>query len=390
MAGNSVRNYPESLLQWIWGNLQFDCTKLKTAQGLDLSIVNPGRLNTASGPDFKDAELIIDGIRWHGHVEIHIRANDWDQHGHQDDPAYGGVILHVVLNNPHHSVQTTAGTVPHTLGLEPYLQSSLAKLLKVRHSSTLPCSGTVTYLSQQAFERQIQKVHQEYFEYKLDELLSLYNPHLPPGRAWVQCLTGQIYRTLGIPGNITAMEELHSRISGFDQTRYTEIEEWVETVLRAAFLQTPFIDWKSDGMRPAGKPKRRVSQAAALQFSIEKTSLQQFITMGLSSWPTLIQAVPKPFLPGKERSDTVKHTVFLPSIYLLGRLFHDRKLMSHSYELWKSGMPHLPAEISKPFLEAGLRISRTTPQGGLVHQYKRYCLQRRCHLCKVFYTAIRS
>ena len=149
------------------GQPQFDCTKLKTVQGLDLSIVNPGRLNTASGPDFKDAELIIDGIRWHGHVEIHIRADDWDQHGHQVDPAYGGVILHVVLNNPHYSVRSTSGTVPHTLGLEPYLQSSLAKLLKVRHSSTLPCSRTVTYLSQQAFERQIQKVHQEYFEYKL-------------------------------------------------------------------------------------------------------------------------------------------------------------------------------------------------------------------------------
>jgi hypothetical protein len=389
MDGKRNRDYPESLLQWIWGNLQFNCTQLKTTAGQELSIVTPGRHNSGAGPDFKHAELIIDGIRWYGHVEIHIHGEEWNQHGHQNDPAYAGVILHVVLQGSHISVQTTSEKVPHTLELESYLQSSLAKLLKARHSTSLPCSGSITYLSQQAFEKQIQSVHREYFEYKLDELLTLYDPHLPPGQSWKQCLTGQLYRTMGIPGNKQSMDQLHKRVSAVSNS-FTDLDSCVGHVQKAAFKDVPSIEWKTDGMRPAGRPEHRIVQAAALQFAVARMSLSCFLKPEGSSWDFLVQSVPKRFLPGKQRLDILEHTVFLPALYLLGKLFHDRNLMSRSFELWQSSMPQMPSEVIKPFREAGFRISKSCPQGGLVHQYKRYCSKRRCHHCEVFYTAIRS
>ena len=177
MSGNRSRLFPESLLQWVWGNMHFQCNSLKTAGGDVLEILSPGTLNTAAGPDFKHAEFYIRGARLHGHVEIHLDAVDWYRHGHDRDPAYSNVVLHVVLAQPHMQAKTVTGRIPHTLHIESYLQKSLAGLLKMQQVSALPCSGSITYLNQQAFEKQIDAAHREYVEYKLNELLNLYDPH---------------------------------------------------------------------------------------------------------------------------------------------------------------------------------------------------------------------
>lgn len=89
----------ERLLQCIWHEMLF-AADLKTAAGQSLVIKNPGRWNTAAGPDFHSADLIIGGQPVSGDVEIHINAADWRRHRHADDFAYNGVVLHAVLDNP--------------------------------------------------------------------------------------------------------------------------------------------------------------------------------------------------------------------------------------------------------------------------------------------------
>ncbi len=70
---------------------------LRTEQGGMVKVCYPGIARGASGPDFKDAVLETDGRRLVcGDVEVHVRASDWYAHGHDSDPAYDNVVLHVL------------------------------------------------------------------------------------------------------------------------------------------------------------------------------------------------------------------------------------------------------------------------------------------------------
>ncbi|WP_431216626.1 DUF2851 family protein [Puia sp. P3] len=86
----------EDLLQFIWRYSYFNQSSLFTEAGEELSVVFPGVLNTGAGPDFRHARIRIGGVLQEGPVEVHIRASDWDRHGHSGDDNYRGVILHVV------------------------------------------------------------------------------------------------------------------------------------------------------------------------------------------------------------------------------------------------------------------------------------------------------
>lgn len=87
---------PEEFLHFIWENRLFFCEDLQTIKGEPLEIINTGRRNTNSGPDFFNAKVNIGGTIWAGNIEIHKKASDWDKHNHTADKAYGNVILHAV------------------------------------------------------------------------------------------------------------------------------------------------------------------------------------------------------------------------------------------------------------------------------------------------------
>ncbi|MCB0793684.1 MAG: DUF2851 family protein [Flavobacteriales bacterium] len=97
-VAGSVFPYPEKLLQFIWQEQLFDTRDLRTVSGLPLVVLRPGRIQHFSGPDLDGASLVIDGERWEGPVEVHVRSTEWEAHGHHRDPAYDQVILHVVMH----------------------------------------------------------------------------------------------------------------------------------------------------------------------------------------------------------------------------------------------------------------------------------------------------
>ena len=88
----------EEFLHFIWKHQLFQKDSLFAEDGEPLQILNPGRHNSHAGPDFFDARIKIGGTLWAGNIEIHIRASDWNKHGHQNDPVYRNTILHVVAS----------------------------------------------------------------------------------------------------------------------------------------------------------------------------------------------------------------------------------------------------------------------------------------------------
>jgi hypothetical protein len=69
---------------------------LRLADGRRLQVIFPGVPGGGSGPDFRGAILDAGGDLLRGDVEVHLLASGWRAHGHQNDPAYGEVVLHLV------------------------------------------------------------------------------------------------------------------------------------------------------------------------------------------------------------------------------------------------------------------------------------------------------
>ncbi|GET26759.1 DUF2851 family protein [Prolixibacter sp. NT017] len=89
----------EEFLHFIWKHRLYQTRQQKTIGGEPVEILQPGIHNLHAGPDFSEARIRIGDTLWVGSVEIHQKSSDWNRHGHQEDPAYNNVILHVVAEH---------------------------------------------------------------------------------------------------------------------------------------------------------------------------------------------------------------------------------------------------------------------------------------------------
>jgi hypothetical protein len=115
----------EGFLYHLWANRQFAEKELKTVDGRPVEIREKGVHNTDAGPDFINALVVLDGHLLRGDVEIHPVAGDWYAHGHQQDPKYNNVILHVVTMDcpaQFRTIKENRELVP-TLNLDDFLES---------------------------------------------------------------------------------------------------------------------------------------------------------------------------------------------------------------------------------------------------------------------------
>jgi hypothetical protein len=88
---------PERLLQVVWQHQRLLRDQLQTLDGVPVRVLHPGFHNLEGGPDFRNAVLqFADDTARTGDVEVDLRASGWRAHGHDRNPAFHNVILHVI------------------------------------------------------------------------------------------------------------------------------------------------------------------------------------------------------------------------------------------------------------------------------------------------------
>ena len=100
---NSLHDQPfptERLVQAIWQHQRLRRGELKTADGKSVRVLHPGFANFEGGPDFRGAVLQIGrDAPSSGDVEVDLRAGGWRAHGHDRNPNFQNVLLHVVWDD---------------------------------------------------------------------------------------------------------------------------------------------------------------------------------------------------------------------------------------------------------------------------------------------------
>jgi hypothetical protein len=383
----------ERLLHTAWAELAFSLNGLTTTRGERVEVIDPGVLNRGAGPDFGMAVIRLDGLKLFGNIEIHLRSSDWYRHGHQHDSSYNSIVLHVVLEDDlNESILMQDGTRPATLCLKPHITPSLRRLMDLGSANAVPCSGLIRTISGEVIDKQLKRAGREYFEEKTGKLLERYNETQPITKAWRNLLLFSLFDMLGIPGNRRPMTELLELLL-LENGKGNRAGVADAFRLSGLYMATP------DGMkknawdlkigRPASSPKTRIPQALHLFHRILAFDIRSVPGNGPElSWKQICGTWNGITPPGCATLETCFYAAYLPCLYILGTLIHDRELQGSSYELWESARLPYASQIVKPLTDTDNRLWKYRDTPGGLYQYRSYCRRRKCDACGIFYALI--
>lgn len=393
--------YREELLHWVWETSRMDLNRLKSIEGQPIFIYDTGSYNQSDGPDFLNAHIQIGDLSWFGDVEIHWKPEDWNHHGHDTNPSFNKVVLHVVWEKGNRNAKEILrpdGTSIPTLLLKNVCHRSLSSFLDQYHKpSPLPCANHFTYLSEDAFLQQIEKAERQYFEQKVNDLLSFWDPSLPPSKAWLKLVAMGLFDGLGISHNRKPMrrllQQIYPQLSSLN-SRSQLIERagsLLQEQLRASDKAKGAYAWSHKGSRPANHPEVRVPQAAACLWYLQQLPFASYLRNDPKElWGEMNQQLMTEPGLGEQRKSILFGTVWLPAFFILGSTFGRKDLKEPVFDRWRHQRVPLPSAITRPFESLNLAGRDYKHSLGTVHQLRAYCRPRHCNRCKVFKSVISS
>lgn len=245
----------ERVVQKIWRQLDFDLSRAVLLDGRTLEVRSPGNWNLLGGPDFQAARLRIDGREVTGDVEVHFQVGDWSAHGHQNDNAYGAVVLHVVLFAPHEGARPALRRDGHELpvlallpllhrDLEEYASDDALEIITARAEwrqfaalAERPAADRATLLQHHAELRWKQKVH--FARLRIAKL------------GWCAAAHHTALEVLGYRFNRAVMLGVAGRYP---------LAAWAEEVEPRRVFEERRVLWQLQGVRPANHPLTRLQQ----------------------------------------------------------------------------------------------------------------------------------
>jgi Protein of unknown function (DUF2851) len=321
---SSAQEQPsEHLLHLLWQQQELLRQPLTTLDMQGVTIYRPGRWARGSGPDFVEAKLRFDdGAIRVGAVEVHVAASDWVRHGHDRDPNYAQVLLHVVWRNdlPTANIHNVHGQQVPQLELGPAMHMSLAELqeclgdeagLGRRDAALTPCQRSLQEMTPEKIGHLLDLAGEERWLQKANGFA------LKAERRGIeQALYELLLESLGFKGNRMPFWQL-ARLVPIAQLRTVlAASQWTPTGIQAVlygvsgFLRlwqgdfarlspdsrayveklvshwSPVAQefpehlnerhWRLAGIRPANFPQRRIAAVGYLLQGLAQHSLMDF------------------------------------------------------------------------------------------------------------------
>jgi|SRR5690554_799212 len=163
----------EEFLHYVWQFQNWTDVALQTTNAKQIQVMHAGSVNTDAGPDFFNAQLVIEGQRWAGNIEIHIRSSDWYAHKHHQDKRYNAVILHVVWEHDVEVFREDETPIP-VLELKEYVSKELLATyhrLNDKQAAWIACQDQLASVPKFTADSWLERVYFERLERKSKELI---------------------------------------------------------------------------------------------------------------------------------------------------------------------------------------------------------------------------
>lgn len=384
----------EDFLHFVWRTQSFAKLPLTTTDGKSVHVEYAGFLNRHAGPDFLDARVHIGDVLWCGPVELHLKASDWNLHGHTGDPRYDNVVLHVVFEMD----QKTPLNVP-ILELKDYIIPG--QWVTVQHWKNvrdhIPCGGNfgdlrkvvrTNWVNRMAIERLENRVRD--WRKRSEEL----NGDL------LQLFYEKFFRAFGYGLNGELFEEVATRFTFRNSLRLMDEPELIRGVLLQMFgfdtARMKLVDWKraaalieanswfvlspqalnTGKIRPRKNNKVRVEMLASELPWISKWWNLIFNKAEISEWKYEL------FVKGK-MNPLFAHlaiNVFAPLLFFLHERKMDESYAERALELLELITPE-DNRITRLWKIHDVVGSNALESQGLIHLYGMYCEPRKCLNC---------
>lgn len=202
----------EDFLHYIWRYQKLNTIQLQSTDKENIEVVMPGQYIQEAGPDFFAAHLVINGQKWVGNVEVHVKASDWYAHRHEEDANYDNVILHVVWEHDMDVMNKNNVAIP-TLCLAPYVPEEVFAIYQntfvANRKSGIPCASLITTVPDFKWQNWLERLYIERLEQKSIRIRALLKE---TKNNWEAVLFILLMRYFGSTRNGDVFEEVASRL----------------------------------------------------------------------------------------------------------------------------------------------------------------------------------
>ncbi|MDP4208734.1 MAG: DUF2851 family protein [Bacteroidota bacterium] len=412
----------EDFLSFLWQYKLYNPNEL-FADGEKIEVLHPGERNVDAGPDFFNTKIKIGETVWAGNAEIHRKATDWNLHGHDKNPAFDNVILHVTAQNDG-SVYTSKGRKLQTIELafdSAYWHNYNSLLVQ---PLWIPCAGQIAVIDPFIISSWLSKLGIERLESRTTSIL---NQLEKTNNDWEEIFFRQIARSFGFHVNslpfealanvtpyiivkkcshdITQIEALLFGQAGFLHDDYSDDEYYRKlkseyNFLRAKYDLTP-IDthlWKFLRLRPGNFPTIRLAQFAAFLHrnpsffssiidAAESETLIEMLTANISDyWKVHYtfgdESQLKSKSLGRNSACTILINTVIPFYFVYAKKLGLPQFQDRAMQLLES----LDAETNSVitgWAELGVNASNAFDSQALLQLKNEYCEKKRCLECAI-------